>query len=88
MQKWRPREEIIDKYAASASMSKEAVRMLWLQAARQARPVGAPVDKYIELARRHHGIEVEVIDLGGGLSAMSRSETGFAVGGRDSFTLW
>mmetsp|Transcript_26083 Transcript_26083/g.60863 ORF Transcript_26083/g.60863 Transcript_26083/m.60863 type:complete len:615 (-) Transcript_26083:205-2049(-) len=59
-------EDIIEKYATSASMSMEAVRMIWLQAARQARPVGAPVARYVSLAKRHHGIDVEVVDLGGG----------------------
>jgi len=59
-------EELITTFAGSAGMDREGVRMLWLQAARQARPVGAPAAQYVALARRHHGVDLEVIDLGGG----------------------
>lgn len=57
-------DEVIRGLAASSGMEHEAVRMLWLSIARQARPVGAPTELYISLAKEHHDVEVEVIDLG------------------------
>jgi hypothetical protein len=57
-------DEVIRGLSESSGMEFQAVRMIWLAAARQARPVGAPVGAYVELAKKHHGIRVEVIDLG------------------------
>ncbi|CAK0832826.1 unnamed protein product [Prorocentrum cordatum] len=64
---------VIAGLAAKSGMEKEAVRMLWLTAARQARPVGAPVDAYVSLAKKHHGVGVEVIDLGGASAKRNNS---------------
>lgn len=47
--------------------------MLWLTIARQARPVGAPTATYIALAKKHHDIDVEVIDLGAGSAEHTNS---------------
>lgn len=57
-------DDVVGGLATSSGMEREAVRMLWLSVARQARPVGAPVDTYAKLTKQHHGIDVEVIDLG------------------------
>lgn len=57
-------DDVVSGLATSSGMEREAVRMLWLSVARQARPVGAPKDTYARLTKEHHGIEVEVIDLG------------------------
>jgi len=57
-------DEVIRGLADSSGMQPEAVRMLWMTIARQARPVGAPTEAYIALARKHHDLLVEVIDLG------------------------
>mmetsp|Transcript_81494 Transcript_81494/g.161787 ORF Transcript_81494/g.161787 Transcript_81494/m.161787 type:complete len:506 (+) Transcript_81494:50-1567(+) len=57
-------DEVIRGLASSADMEPDAVRMLWLSTVRQARPVGGPTVAYIELAKKHHGIDVEVVDLG------------------------
>lgn len=57
-------DEVIQRLATRSGLGFEAVRMLWLSEARQVRPVGAPVEVYVSLAKQHHGINVEVIDLG------------------------
>jgi len=57
-------DDVIKTLAKTSGMEHEAVRVLWLSVARQARPVGAPVATYIALAKKHHEVEVEVIDLG------------------------
>lgn len=57
-------DDVVNGLAASAGMEPDAVRMLWLSTARQARPVGGPAMAYIELAQKHHGVDVEVVDLG------------------------
>jgi hypothetical protein len=57
-------DEVIEGLAKASGMENEAVRLLWLTAARQAKPVGAPSAAYISLALKHHGVDVEVIDLG------------------------
>jgi len=66
-------DEVINGLAASSGMERETVRMLWLTVARQARPVGAPVDTYIKLANQHHDVTVEVIDLGAASSKHTNS---------------
>jgi len=66
-------DEVIRGLAASSGMEQEAVRMLWMTIARQARPVGAPTAAYIALAKKHHGVEVEVIDLGAGSAKHTNS---------------
>merc|ERR1719215_975926 len=45
-------------------MEPQVVRFLWLSVARQARPVGGPLDAYISVARKHHDVEASVVDLG------------------------
>jgi len=57
-------DNVISNLAKDSEMTFEAVRMLWLTVARQARPVGAPADVYVDLAKQHHDVTVEVIDLG------------------------
>lgn len=57
-------DDVISQLAAGSGLEREVIRMLWLNVACQARPVGAPVETYVMLAREHHGIAVEVIDLG------------------------
>lgn len=57
-------DDLVGGLAASYSMEREAVRMLWMAVARQARPVGAPVATYARLTKEHYGLEAEVIDLG------------------------
>lgn len=57
-------DEVISELASRFLMEPDKVRLLWLTVARQARPVGAPVEVYVSLAKQHHGIDVEVIDLG------------------------
>lgn len=64
MKSRREVDEVIKNLATTSGMEHEAVRVLWLSVARQARPVGAPVATYIALAKKHHEVEVEVIDLG------------------------
>lgn len=66
-------DEVIGTLAMSSGMEPEAVRMLWLTVARQARPVGAPVELYIALAKQHHDVDVEVIDLGAGSARHTNS---------------
>lgn len=66
-------DEVIRSLAAVSGMEQEAVRMLWMTIARQARPVGAPCEAYISLAKKHHGVEVEVIDLGAGSAKHTNS---------------
>jgi len=63
--KTRPQvDEVIQRLALSSGMEPQAVRMLWLTVARQAKPVGAPVAVYTALAKDHYNVDVEVIDLG------------------------
>eukprot|EP00930_Biecheleria_cincta_P078426 TRINITY_DN65889_c0_g1_i1.p2 TRINITY_DN65889_c0_g1~~TRINITY_DN65889_c0_g1_i1.p2 ORF type:complete len:447 (+),score=83.26 TRINITY_DN65889_c0_g1_i1:75-1415(+) len=57
-------DEVIQSLATRSGLGFDAVRMLWLTVARQVRPVGAPVEVYVTLAEQHHGVKVEVIDLG------------------------
>jgi len=66
-------DEVINGLASSAGMEPDAVRMLWLSTVRQARPVGGPSVAYVELAKKHHGIDVEVVDLGQYSAAHSNS---------------
>lgn len=57
-------DRAIANLARDAGMDPQKVRMIWLTIARQARPVRAPVRAYIKLAREHHGLDVDVLDLG------------------------
>lgn len=57
-------DAVIGQLAGTSQLEPQAVRMLWLSVARQARPVGGPADEYITLAKRHHDVEVDVFDLG------------------------
>eukprot|EP00928_Gymnodinium_smaydae_P090686 TRINITY_DN74446_c0_g1_i1.p1 TRINITY_DN74446_c0_g1~~TRINITY_DN74446_c0_g1_i1.p1 ORF type:complete len:496 (-),score=77.54 TRINITY_DN74446_c0_g1_i1:248-1735(-) len=54
----------IQAMATSARMSPDAVRMLWLSVARSARATGGSASIYVALAEKHHGVRVEIIDLG------------------------
>eukprot|EP00434_Breviolum_minutum_P025107 symbB.v1.2.022180.t1/scaffold1915.1/size133927/8 len=38
--------------------------MLWLSIARQTRPSDSPLSLYVDLAKKHHDVGVEVVDLG------------------------
>merc|ERR1719401_2557966 len=55
---------MIRDMANSAGIDQEVVRFIWMQVARQARPIGAPAQVYVSLAAEHHCVSVEVIDLG------------------------
>lgn len=56
--------EVIDGLASSSAMDPQLVKLLWFSVARQTRPIKAPVSLYVSLAKKHHNIDVEVIDLG------------------------
>jgi len=56
--------DVINGLSQSADMDPQVVRMMWLSVARGARPQGGPMDVYVELAMKHHGVKVEVVDLG------------------------
>lgn len=68
MQTGQEEQDVIRNLAESANVDPKAVQLLWLSVARQARPApaaGEPTPTvYPELAKRHHGISVEVVDLG------------------------
>jgi len=66
-------DEVIKGLASSAEMEPDAVRMLWLSTVCSARPVGGPMMAYVELAKKHHGIDVEVVDLGQYSAGLSNS---------------
>lgn len=57
-------DEVVGALAGASHVEPQAVRVLWLSVARRARPVGGPADAYVALARKHHALEVSVVDLG------------------------
>jgi hypothetical protein len=56
--------DVINSLAASAEMAPDKVRFLWLASARRTRPTLGPAAAYVRLAEKHHGVKVEVVDLG------------------------
>mmetsp|Transcript_16755 Transcript_16755/g.35253 ORF Transcript_16755/g.35253 Transcript_16755/m.35253 type:complete len:360 (-) Transcript_16755:45-1124(-) len=66
MQTEQEEQDVIRNLAESANVDPKGVQLLWLSVARQARPAAgsATPTVYPELAKRHHGISVEVVDLG------------------------
>eukprot|EP00929_Paragymnodinium_shiwhaense_P065351 TRINITY_DN32772_c0_g4_i1.p1 TRINITY_DN32772_c0_g4~~TRINITY_DN32772_c0_g4_i1.p1 ORF type:complete len:558 (+),score=84.45 TRINITY_DN32772_c0_g4_i1:80-1675(+) len=57
-------ENVLQVLSESSGMDREELRVLWLSVARQTRPVGSPLDVYVGLAQKHHGVKVDVVDLG------------------------
>lgn len=57
-------DEVVEGLAADSSLPPQVVRVMWLSVARQARAVCGPGAVYVDLAKQHHGVDVEVVDLG------------------------
>lgn len=64
MQSAQQVQDVIRELSSSAGVAEQVVKMLWLSIARQTRPSKGPLAVYLDLAKKHHGVDVEVIDLG------------------------
>jgi len=59
-------DRVVRLLAGDFGMNPQVVQMLWFSVVRQARPTAAPgtIAPYVALAKEHHNIAVEVVDLG------------------------
>lgn len=57
-------QDVIRELASLAEVNEQVVKMLWLSIARQTRPSDSPLSLYVDLAKKHHDVGVEVVDLG------------------------
>lgn len=55
---------MVSTLAASTRMDPQAVKLMWFSVARQTRPMDVKACPYVGLAKKHHDVEVKVVDLG------------------------
>jgi len=57
-------DEVIQSLSRSTGMEPQAIRMIWMSVVRQARPTSGPAASYVRLTKEHHGLQIDVVDLG------------------------